>query len=78
MIREVFTPKKNTYVLNLPDEMVGKTVEVIAFEVGDVKNKIGKPQTSQNLKDIKEKYSRYPIITHDNYQFNRDEANDYE
>jgi hypothetical protein len=78
MIREVIKPQKNTYILNLPNEMVGKTVEVIAFEIDNIKNKIAKAETSQDIKDIQERYSRYPVISHDNYQFNRDEANDYE
>jgi hypothetical protein len=78
MIREVIKPKKNTYILNLPNEMVGKTVEVIAFEIDSIKDKIAKAETSQDIKDIQERYSRYPVISHDNYQFNRDEANDYE
>jgi len=78
MIREVIKPKKNTYILNLPNEMVGKTVEVIAFEIDNIKDKIAKAETSQDIKDIQDRYSRYPVISHDNYQFNRDEANDYE
>ena len=78
MIREVIKPKKNTYILNLPNEMVGKTVEVIAFEIDNIKDKIAKVETSQDIKDIQDRYSRYPVISHDNYQFNRDEANDYE
>lgn len=37
MIREIVVPENNTYLLKLPDEMVGKEVEVIAFEVSDKK-----------------------------------------
>ncbi|WP_299584722.1 hypothetical protein [Mucilaginibacter sp.] len=77
MVRELITPVNNKYILNLPDEMIGKTVEVIAFEV-DSKEDVLKVKPTQNIQDIKERYSRYPIISHDNYQFNRDEANDYE
>jgi len=78
MVREVIKPKKNTYILNLPNEMVGKTVEVIAFEIDNIKDKVAKAKSSQDIQDIQERYSRYPVISHDNYQFNRDEANDYE
>jgi hypothetical protein len=77
MIRELITPTKNIYILNLPDEMVGKTVEVIAFEVDNDKP-ISQMKSALIKKDIKEKYSRYPVISHDKYDFNRDEANDYE
>jgi len=78
MIREVIKPKKNTYILNLPNEMVGKTVEIIAFEIDNIKDKTGRAETSRDIKDIQERYSRYPVISHNNYQFTRDEANDYE
>jgi hypothetical protein len=78
MIRELIKPDKNTYLLNLPDEMVGKTVEVIAFEIEDNNRPIDEIKVNQSLQDIKNKYSRYPVISHDSYRFNRDEANDYE
>jgi hypothetical protein len=58
--------------------MVGKTVEVIAFEIEDNNRPIDEIKVNQSLQDIKNKYSRYPVISHDNYRFNRDEANDYE
>jgi len=77
MIREVIQPTDNIYMLNLPDEMVGKTVEVIAFEIDNNKGEIN-VKAVKDINSIKEKYSRYPIISHDNYQFDRDEANDYE
>lgn len=77
MVRELITPVDNKYILNLPDEMIGKTVEVIAFEIED-KADILEGKQVQNIQDIKQRYSKYPRISHDNYQFNRDEANDYE
>lgn len=73
MIRELIKPSGNTYILNLPDEMVGKTVEVIAFEIEE-----SKEVKATSIQDIKQKYSRYPVISHDDFQFSRDEANDYE
>lgn len=33
MIRQIIVPTSNSYVLNLPDELVGKEVEVLAFEL---------------------------------------------
>jgi hypothetical protein len=71
MVRELITPVDNKYILNLPDEMIGKTVEVIAFEV-DNKEDVLKVKPAQNIEDIKRRYSRYPIISHDSYQFNRE------
>jgi len=78
VIREVIKPEKNVYILNLPDEMVGKTVEVIAFEIENAKEEPVKTNNTLTIQDVMERYSRYPLISHDSYQFNRDEANDYE
>lgn len=35
MLREIIVPTENTYLLKLPDEMIGKEVEVIAFDLSD-------------------------------------------
>ena len=77
MIREIVKSAGHTYKLNLPDEMLGKTVEIIAYEVDAVQqDDIIDP--NEKLQDIKKKNARYPLISHSGYQFNRDEANDYE
>ena len=90
MVREIVKPKGNTYILNLPDEMIGKTVEVIAFEVTEtIPVEIKPKKTTEQLKkeledltvnmsDFKSKYSKYPTISHEKYKFDREEANDYE
>lgn len=72
MIREIVKPAGKTYTLNLPDDMIGKTVEVIAFEIEKNADPVHGPK---NVADIKSKYSKYPPISHEDYQFNRDEAN---
>ncbi len=36
MIRQIIVPTENTWLLHLPDEFVGKSVEVIAFSIDDV------------------------------------------
>lgn len=33
LIREIIFPTENTYTLHLPEEMIGKQVEIIAFEI---------------------------------------------
>ena len=75
MIREIVKPAGKTYTLNLPDDMIGKTVEVIAFEIEKNTNPAYRSKT---VADIKSKYSKYPSISHENYQFNRDDAHDHE
>ncbi|MBS1533004.1 MAG: hypothetical protein JSU01_22075 [Bacteroidetes bacterium] len=75
MIREIVKPAGKTYTLNLPDEMIGKTVEVIAFEIDKDNGNNGNKKSSA---EIKKKYSKYPPISHENYRFDRDDANDHE
>lgn len=48
-IREIVKPTKNTYLLNLPDEMIGKTVEVIAFEIEKDSESIVADSTLQDI-----------------------------
>ena len=78
MITEFITPVDNKYTLNLPDEMLGKTIQVIAFEIGKDEAMDSVVKSVQKLQDIKDRYAKLPLISHDNYQFNRDDANDYE
>ena len=73
LIREIIVPTGNSYTLNLPDEMIGKQVEVIAFEIGNkaFREKAEKiARLSESLKDLR--------IDLSNYKFDRDEANNYD
>ena len=65
-IREIFVPKSNKLELNIPDHFIGKTIEVIAFEIEEKK-------TSKSLKK-----KTFDAIKLDlsGYKFNRDEANE--
>ena len=81
MIREIIKPERNTYLLQLPDEMVGKTVEVIAFEIEEKKPNLPQENAEQlrgEMDEILSKYNRHPKITHEGFKFDRDEANNYE
>ncbi len=73
LVREIIVPTGNSYLLNLPDEMIGKQVEVIAFEIdskplSDAQSKIRKLTAS--LSDLKTDLS--------GWKFDRDEANNYD
>jgi hypothetical protein len=46
MFRTIITPKQTTLTIELPDQMVGKSVEVIAFEIEDNGEKIEGPKDS--------------------------------
>lgn len=52
MLREIITPKKASFTMRLPKEMVGKTVEVIAFEIDGEKQPSSKAQRLANTFDV--------------------------
>jgi len=76
MVREIVKSAKQTYTLNIPDDMIGKTVEVIAFEINSDESVLTQPANSSQ--EILNRYSQYPAVSHKNYRFDRSEANDYE
>ncbi len=81
MIREIVESAENTYLINFPQELVGKKVEVIAFEIEEEKPNPLPPLDAtreSRLQDIRERYSKLPRTSHENYKFDRDEANNYE
>ncbi len=68
MIRTLVTPDKNVVSFDIPDEYIGKKIEVIAFTVEE-----GLP----NYEKISKKVSFTVLkINQKSYQFNRDEANE--
>ncbi len=89
MIRQIIYPTSNEFTLNLPDELLGKEVEVLAFELEkeDVKfrNPNDKGKKSSMIKsekddvfqrkELDEFYDNFQLdLTH--FTFNRDEANE--
>lgn len=73
LIREIIVPTDNTYLLKLPDEMIGKQVEVIAFEIEakpviDMEER--RKRLHKSLADLKVDLS--------DFKFDRDEANNYD
>ena len=78
MIRELIESAGNTYLLNLPEAMIGKTVEVIAFEIEKESFQTEIETSGASLKEINERYGKYRRISHADFQFDRDEANNYE
>lgn len=74
LLREIIYPTKNTYTLNLPDEMIGKQIEVISFEIE--KKKIANPNKNKK-EEIKSIFKDFQINL-SNFKFDRDEANNYD
>lgn len=74
MLREIITPKKRSVTVQLPEEMVGKTVEVIAFEIEAAKKE---PSRAQRLRRI-EALTKSSLVDLSGFSFDRDDANDYD
>ena len=80
LVREIIYPTENNYTLRLPDEMIGKQVEVIAFEI----EKTSKKEVSDKMERVKESLQNLQSIFKDNrvdlsnFKFDRDEANNYD
>jgi hypothetical protein len=65
-IREIVVPENNKIELTVPDHFIGKTIEVIAFEIEEEKtSKSFKKKTFDAIK-----------LDLSGYKFNRDEANE--
>ena len=68
MIRTIFTPDTNDLTLALPDNFLGKKIEVIAFVVEDTITEIVPPKKPKNFDNIQ--------IDTNTFTFNREEANE--
>jgi hypothetical protein len=75
MLREIITVSKSVLTLQIPEDMQGKTLEVIAFEIDAPK--VAPGDKKSRIKAIEAITGKY-LIDLSNYKFNRDEANDYE
>lgn len=69
MIRTIITADKNNLTLLIPDEFLGKKIEVIAFVIEEAKVKV-----IDDLKKIKT-FSTIQLDTK-GFMFNREEANE--
>lgn len=76
MLRQIVIPSGSSFTLQLPDNMVGKTVEIIAFEIKEADKQI-ETNKAQRLKEIKE-ITKGSLVDLSNFKFNRDEANNYD
>lgn len=79
MIRTILKSDNNRLTLQLPNEMVGKRIEVIAFEIDQVQpvENIQDLETSEKIEAIDKALNKYRVDL-SNYQFDRNDANDYE
>jgi hypothetical protein len=80
MLRQIITPSEPSFTIQFPSDMLGKTIEIIAFELNE---QIDEPQVSNDtgkllrLKRI-EDLTKDKLVDLSNFKFNRDEANNYD
>ena len=77
ILREIITPRSTVITMRLPDEIVGKTVELLAFEVDAEVFPSSALTRQQRLEQIKA-ITAPSLIDLSHFKFDRDEANDYE
>jgi hypothetical protein len=73
MYRAIITPKETKVTIELPQEMVGKPVEVIAFDIQ--KSGPFEPREKPTREEINRFYKTYNVDM-TGFKFNRDEANE--
>jgi len=74
MLREIIKPQKARFTMRLPEEMVGKTVEVIAFEIDEAKPMSTKTQRLEKIEEL----TKSSMVDLSGFKFDRDSANDYD
>ena len=74
MLREIIKPQKASFTMRLPKEMVGKTIEVIAFEIDDAENTSDKRLRFQEIEEL----TKATLVDLSGFKFDRNEANNYD
>ena len=78
MVRTILKPEKNSLTIKLPDNFVGKVIEVIAFEIEQISNdKTAVLEKKKRIEAINKPLNKHRVDL-SNFKFDRDEANDYE
>jgi len=79
MIRTILKTNKNQLTLQLPNSMVGKMIEIIAFEIDQdlAEEPSSNTETSKKAAMIDKALSKYRVDL-SSFKFDRDEANNYE
>jgi hypothetical protein len=77
MLRQIVTPQEQSFTIRFPAHMVGKTVEIIAFELEEELSSSEMPLgTKDRLARIREITSN-TLVDLSGFKFDRDNANDF-
>lgn len=78
-IREIVVPDNNKIELTIPDNFIGKRIEIIAMELEEnpveTPSSKNRPFTGVKMKGTKNKTFEAVKLNLANYKFNREEAN---
>lgn len=75
-MRKIIIPTSTTFMLTLPEEMIGKEIEVVASEV-KAPRMLTELEKEQRMQAVKAVFKDYRVDL-SNFKFNRDEANNYD
>ncbi len=73
MYRAIITPTQTSLTIELPEDLVGKPVEVLAFNIQ--KSDVLADRKKPSIEEIKKFYAAYQVDM-SGFKFNRDEANE--
>ena len=80
MLRQIITPLEPSFTLQFPSDMLGKKVEIIAFELNEPAGISPVSKDSNKMLRLKriEDLTKDKLVDLSNYKFNRNEANNYD
>ena len=78
MVREILVLTENTYLLHLPDSFVGRSVEVLAFEVEAPAEAAAMPESVAEQKAAIKSIFAGVTVDLSKFKFDRNEANNYD
>jgi hypothetical protein len=71
MYRAIIIPKESKFLIELPEALIGKPVEVLAFEIEPPKDLISEEQWKKAIL-----FWDAHAVDMSNFKFNREEANE--
>lgn len=74
MIRTIIKPTKRSLTIQLPENLIGKVVEVLAFEVEETMGTKKRITKKSNVEQLKKEFAEFSFNS-GGYKFDRDEAN---
>jgi hypothetical protein len=77
MLRKVLKADKNSLTIRLPDDLVGKRIEIIVFSIDNTKSPTNNVISKEdNVTILKGKLKKFTFNS-GGYKFDRDDANHY-